>query len=476
MSELHQQQPQAGTIRQGKHRARQCDNKTNQSSSKKQKKSPSDKNKQEKERDSEDEADEDDEVEVVKVHKGVDRRAQQQLLNEMEEEEESEEEESEEEEGHDNDDKCNGVSSYGENQKKSAREIIAGFFDHYNEGVDAEKENGGLRENALRDEIHGKNRGSVDGGVDKRMVSRALSHRAASNYQEKHMTDRVVDYCKTQLFRKYKFITDDEMKTEAVTKVMDALQIVPHERMDFVKLYTTCVTQSINTKRSTCEQAGLKIVKQLLLDKQYENGNDAPPYSMESLVKLRRSYDGSKEDLEAFGWFFGEFMDCVSGARTWGGQRKYVDHVSKAKIKGVGGNIMPVTGSDEAFGLLMYENYVDKWIQKYHHDRTALLPSVRTAAERSKSSKKMRGKYTEGTTGKCNVGGWSRKGIRRFNDLCATVINDRADPLAEQMEEYLLWEIRKKKYGNTGSAIESDDDSVHGVLEENHAIKAFCEV
>ena len=80
---------------------------------------------------------------------------------------------------------------------------------------------------------------------------------------------------------------------------MDALNIVAHERPHFVKLYTTCVTGSINSKRSTCEQAGRKIVRNLLIEKQHKKDNGVPPYHIDSLVKLRRSYKGSAADLEA---------------------------------------------------------------------------------------------------------------------------------------------------------------------------------
>jgi hypothetical protein len=48
-----------------------------------------------------------------------------------------------------------------------------------------------------------------------------------------------------------------------------------------------------------------------------------------------------------------------------------VEEVSKAEIKGVGGKIKLVTVSDEAFGLLLDENYVDKWIQKFQNEKEA---------------------------------------------------------------------------------------------------------
>ena len=405
------------------------------------------------------------EVEVVRVYQGVDRREQQRRL-EMEEEEEDDEGIEEV--------PTNGT---GERQaiQKSARDILMGGFMDLEHGEN--ENNGSLSRNVVRPEIQGQNRQVVEGAVT-RELNKALSHRAAGHCREKHMTDRVVDYCKTQLFRKVKFITGEEMTALALTTVMDALNIVAPERPNFVKLYTTCVTGSINTKRSTCEQAGAKIVRDLLIQKQHKpENNGGPPYRMESLVKLRRSYDGSAEDLEAFVWFLGTFLDCVSGARAWGGQRKYVEEVLKAEIKGVGGKIKLVTVSDEAFGLLLYENYVDKWIQKYHHERRTLLPSMLSTAEKKKlGATKMRGKYTTGSVGNCEFGGWSEKGMRRFNELCDTVAEDRNDPKAQIMEGYLLKEIRRKKYGETVPAIESDDDSINDLLNGAPAVRAYCEL
>jgi hypothetical protein len=415
---------------------------------------------------SDDEEDYHAEVEVVKVHKGVDRRERQRLLLE--------------EEDNDDDDKegptdCIAGTEIREKENgvpKSARDIMGGFMDS-----DDEIASNGLRGNAVKANTQEKNRMVVEGGVT-RELNKALSYRAAGHCREKHMTDRVVDYCKTQLFRKVKFITGEEMTMKALTTVMDALNILAPERPNFVKLYTTCVTGSINTKRSTCEQAGAKIVRDLLIQKQHKKGNGVPPYSMDSLVKLRRSYDGSAEDLEAFVWFLGTFLDCVSGARAWGGQRKYVEEVSKAEIKGVGEKIKLVTVSDEAFGLLLYENYVDKWIHKYHDERRTLQPSmlISTAEKKKRGATKIRGKYTKGSMGNCEFGGWSERGMRRFNELCQTVAEDRQDPKAQTMEGYLLQEIRRKKYGETTPAIESDDDSVNDLLNGAPAIQPYCEL
>ena len=102
----------------------------------------------------------------------------------------------------------------------SARDIMGGFMDSDNDNA-----SNGLRGSVLRAYIQEQNQMVVEGGVPQEL-NKALLHRAAGHCQEKHMTDRVVDYCKTQLFRKVKFTTaGEEMTMKALTMVMDALNM-----------------------------------------------------------------------------------------------------------------------------------------------------------------------------------------------------------------------------------------------------------
>ncbi len=103
-----------------------------------------------------------------------------------------------------------------------------------------------------------ENTGTEDTAVPLDVI-RGLSHRAAPLVREMFMSDRVSDFVKTQLFRKVKFIRSVNMCTRALVIVMDALKILPPQRSAFVEMYESCVKGAINTKRSTCEQAGAKL-------------------------------------------------------------------------------------------------------------------------------------------------------------------------------------------------------------------------
>jgi hypothetical protein len=79
-------------------------------------------------------------------------------------------------------------------------------------------------------------------------------------------------------------------------------------------------------------------------------------FRIEELCKLRRAE--TKRNKEAFFWFFGKFLESMCGAQLWGKQREH-QLISKATLMGSSRENL-VTKSDEAFALLMYENYIGK--------------------------------------------------------------------------------------------------------------------
>lgn len=298
----------------------------------------------------------------------------------------------------------------------------------------------------------------VSGTSFRDVTRRALSYRVAVKRRQKHVADRIQAFVKATVFRKLKFVTNDTILNKALTCVMEREK--PADEAAFIRLYKTCVVGAVNTKRSTCEQAGAKIMRELLISKKHDTNNMDPPYSIGVLSLLRRAQ--SAHEMEAYLWFVGSFLECVSGARAWG-KRKYFERVSNAMVGGT--DELLVTVSDEAFALLLYENYVTKWMTKYIEERTQIF---------QEENKRMNGKFTKSSTGNCEYGGWDEEGVRRFNQLCVLVQNDRRSRKAQEMEEYVLMELRKKKFVNGDVEDEVADD----VQNDRHGntVNAFCEL
>jgi hypothetical protein len=118
-------------------------------------------------------------------------------------------------------------------------------------------------------------------------------------------------------------------------------------------VYESTFNDALNQKRSSCEQAGGEIVRATIALFE-ELGKEL--FTMEELCKQRRS--GTEREEEAFFWFFGTFLESVCERKYWGRQKR-IELVSEATVKG--GRAKMVTKSDEAFALLLYENYIDKW-------------------------------------------------------------------------------------------------------------------
>jgi len=171
---------------------------------------------------------------------------------------------------------------------------------------------------------------------------RAMSYRAAKAMQQKHVADRIQIVVKTKVFRKCKFITSGEHFDKVMQVVVDSEK--PADASKFVRIYKTCVVGSLNTKRSTCEQAAAEAVMKLLKIKNHVDEVEPPPYSMDILCKLRQSQ--SDLEREAFLWFAGELVECVSGKRAWGARTKYKAMISEATSNDT--RELIVTVSDEA--------------------------------------------------------------------------------------------------------------------------------
>ena len=262
--------------------------------------------------------------------------------------------------------------------------------------------------------------------------------------EESHVRKRIVLFVKTDLFRKIKFVNSASMFQRAFRKVIEFEKVRPQMHYQFQMTYEKTFNLALNQKRSSCEQAGLKITRKTIADFK-KRGEDF--FTMEELCKLRRAT--TDRERKAFFWFYDSFLECVCGAGSWRTAKK-TSLVSEARD---GDNSKIVSISDEAFGLLLIDNYLDKWKIKAANV-TAGNESVDSSTEpvndnntteaeadggqKKKKISRLPGKFTEKQSGKCKYSGWSHEGMKRFNELHQMVKEDRACPQSEGMERELL--------------------------------------
>ena len=158
---------------------------------------------------------------------------------------------------------------------------------------------------------------------------RAFSYRSASSSQQQHVKCRIQALVKNQIFCKMKFITSKTMFWRMMQMIVDTED--PADRDQFIRVYKSCVVGSLHTKRTSCEQAGSRIVFELLNVKKYDDEDGRPVYMVDTLCRLCQS--SSPHEKEAFCWFIGKFVEAVLGRRVCG-RKKYYIKVAEASEKG----------------------------------------------------------------------------------------------------------------------------------------------
>lgn len=133
--------------------------------------------------------------------------------------------------------------------------------------------------------------------------------------------------------------------------------VEPHKRVSFQMLYESCFNHALNTKRSSCEQAGGAHAS-IAIAKIKQHGKRLLQY-WQICMPRRETAEGEKSSFFwflTFSWKGAHAGQGVKG-RRWRGEKR-------------------VTKSDEVFDLLLLDNYMKKWIAVLTEEEKARANAV----------------------------------------------------------------------------------------------------
>ena len=156
--------------------------------------------------------------------------------------------------------------------------------------------------------------------------------------------------------------------------------------------------------------------------------NDTAPFRFREIEAMR--FAVTEREKQAWYWFMETFVDCVAGKVQGGQQSKYLVPIRDSII----------TVSDEAFALLLLDNYETKWHAQHEH---------RTQAKTMAFIKmpRMHGKYTSKTMGQAEFCGWETAGTNMYTALCIRIQAERATPEGQIAEQGLLDHLQQTAKG-----------------------------
>ena len=202
---------------------------------------------------------------------------------------------------------------------------------------------------------------------------------------------------------------------------------------------------ALNSKRSTCETAGKKCVVDEMWPKFKKKGEKCS--QLRSCASSGRRKPSVRWRL-SFGSLVSSWSPCVeldSGESwrsiNWFRKQHWLVPVKRLSRKAMRRLLYWCTkttlvngkkwGNIEDNKDEQYEEDEDKDEQKEEEDE-----SVQSGPQRKKTrTKALRGKYTCHNNGTTKHGGWSDKGMARFNELYELVKKDRRCPRAVVMEK-----------------------------------------
>jgi hypothetical protein len=167
-----------------------------------------------------------------------------------------------------------------------------------------------------------------------------------------------------------------------------------------------------------------------------ENINrNAQFFTIEEISTLRNAK--TEREKDAVFWFFEHFIDCVAGRKVFG-KFKYLQTISTGQGSFSESSL---TVSDEALGLLLFENYYQKWMTQHKHNRE------HSGSGNQEKMDRIHGKYTPKKMGQTEFGGWNVAGVKQFNRYCAMVSADRKSTNAVRAEAQLLQHLQQTVHG-----------------------------
>ena len=157
---------------------------------------------------------------------------------------------------------------------------------------------------------------------------------------------------------------------------------------------------------------------------------DGDTSQIPSSVEIARLRQGKEEH---WFWFAGSLLETVAGVRNgWGQEKYFIEDIAQAKDT-KGRTMVSIT--DEAFTLLLKDNYIDKWIERCNngwHERV--------------SGRKM-GKYSSSASGEQGRSGWSKEGMKKFNAYVNMVRASRTHETTPEKEHALMMFLQSTEKG-----------------------------
>ena len=155
-----------------------------------------------------------------------------------------------------------------------------------------------------------------------------------------------------------------------------------------------------------------------------------------------------------FGWHWDKFLPIISSHKRWSPAKRHHNCISTARPNNDPNQMLYVTPSDEAYAVLVWENYAPHWTWKEQllvpvqaaadkdkgkegkdkeaaKPKPAAKPTYRAPTDEELQAPGAKPTYTTPDGGVAKWGGWKKTGRKRYRALMEEIKLSKGDPNAK---------------------------------------------
>ena len=159
-----------------------------------------------------------------------------------------------------------------------------------------------------------------------------------------------------------------------------------------------------------------------------------------------------QEKVDILVWYFDHYLVAAAGNCAYGKETRWYKHATKT-IKVEGKNQSVVLWQAEAFGLLVFENCLEKW--SHICPQKAKDPNWNVPKSNKKDARTLKyhaTKWTDGKTGQQQGGGWKQGAYDQYAVYQKHIVAVRKKDRENQWASYnLALELMRNKHGVTAA-------------------------
>ena len=285
----------------------------------------------------------------------------------------------------------------------------------------------------------------------------------------------VINTTRQVVFPRTAFVCDKTIK-EVTRKVMDSIDIAEHQGLEgedlvkaeanWVDAHTDTVRIAYNVYRNYHQQR----CKELWTSTNNVNHDlDMPTPEEVELVAKRLGMSEKDPDPErmraVFAWYWDKLLPIISSHKRWSPAKRHYNCISTARPNNDPKAMLYVTPSDEAYAVVVWENYAPHWAWKAeikarnqaakakkraakdnnqdpkdnnqdpkdNNQEDALM--VEGPTDKDKEDSRSKPAYTTPEGGVAEYGGWSKDGRKRYRALLKEIKATKGDPYSKKKAE-----------------------------------------